>query len=248
MNILSLSKNRIIYYSASVILFGCITVSSAQASQIDFNIAAPTSGSIDYAGGATPLIGSDIDIDDIVGLGTALHNNVISACDVCTLSFTTGVLDNYDASTSTWTFTGGGSLEVVGGVDFADNSSLGDIPVGTTLLLGSFSEAKVIGLPTGEFQFNIFGGSFNATANSDLATYYGLPGSVEYLGGLNISFSTSMNSTGGFNSTELFSGDVVTAPVPLPASVWFLISALATLSVFRRKRIKLTESQPVFAG
>ena len=244
MKIKSLINKRIINCSASVILLSGISISGVNASQVDFNIAAPTSGSISYAGGASALTGSNIDVDNIIGLGTPSHDNVISACDACTLNFSTGVLDNFDATTSTWTFLGGGSIEVVGGIDFADNGSISDIPVATSLLRW----LRLLELSTGEFQFNIFGGSFSGTQNSDLGSYYGLPGSVEYLGGLNISFSALLNNSGGFNSTQLFSGDIVTAPVPLPAGIWLLISALAVFPFFRRKQVAPSGSQLAFSA
>ena len=211
--------------SASILL-----ISNAQAAmQLDFNIAAPTSGNISYAGGNSSLIGSSIDVDNVVATGTSLHNNITSLCITCTLQFVTGPLDNYDPVTSTWSFTSGGSIEISGGIDFTDNSSLSDIAAGSTLLTGTFQQAKVFELASGIFNFSILGGSFVDNKNPLLLAYYGLPTSVAYTGGLNLSFSSSANGNGGFQSDSIYSGDIVNTPVPLPPALLLLLSGLTTL-------------------
>jgi hypothetical protein len=227
-------KGKLLAYSVSALVTIGFSVSGAQAAEVDFNIVAPTTGSIDYTNGNSALIGTDIDVDSVVGLDTPLNDSVLSICDVCTLNFSTGNFDSYDGTT--WTFMGGGSIEIVGGVDFPDLPASGDVPTGTTLLTGSFNEARVIELPSGEFEFSIFGGSFIDTKDPDLLAYYGLPTEVDYNGGLNISFSAQTNGSGGFNSTSLFSGDIVNTPVPLPAAAWLLLGALGTLTFARRNK------------
>ena len=88
---------------ASVLLIS----STAQAATVlDFGIKAPTTGTLSYAGGSTSLMGSGIDVDDVVGLDTTLNNNVISICASCTLDFETG------ASTGGWNFGAGGTITI----------------------------------------------------------------------------------------------------------------------------------------
>ncbi|UCB55420.1 MAG: hypothetical protein JSW45_02510, partial [Thiotrichales bacterium] len=130
-----------------------LNVAMASASTLDFGIKAPTSGALSYAGGAAPLIGAGIDVDDVVGLGTLLNDNVISVCASCTLDFETG------ASAGGWNFGAGGTITITGGIDFADATP--DIAAGSTLLKGSFSNATVIDLGSGNFEFQIVGGSFS---------------------------------------------------------------------------------------
>jgi hypothetical protein len=227
-------ERKLLALSTPIVLALGLSVSNANAAEIDFNIVAPTTGSIDYAGGNASLNGTNIDVDSIVGLNTNLNDNVTSACDVCTLNFTTGTFDSYDGTT--WTFMGGGTIEVVGGVDFPDLPASGDVPTGTTLLTGTFNEAKVVELSGGGFEFSIFGGSFTDTKDPDLLSYYGLPTNVDYTGGLNISFDAQTNGGGGFNSTSLFSGDIVNTPVPVPAAAWLLLSALGMFAFARRSQ------------
>lgn len=219
--------------SAPLIIGLSLTLPNVQAAQVDFNISAPTTGSVIYSGGNSALVGSNIDVDNIVGLNTPLNNNVLSICATCTLNFTTGNFESYDGTT--WTFMGGGSIEVIGGVDFQDLPVGEDIPAGTTLLSGTFNEASVVELPSGTFEFSILGGSFIDTKDPQLLAYYGLP-DVDYQGGLNISFeAVFIGNPGGFESTQIFSGDIVNTPVPLPAGAFLFLSAVGVLSFFRRK-------------
>lgn len=204
---------------------------------IDFGMVAPTPGTVTYAGGVAPLMGTNIEADNVVGLSTPLHDSVLSNCVACVINFTTGNLSGYNAATSTWTFNGGGNIQIVGGVDFSDNTTLNDIASGSTLLSGTFNNASVIKLPTGYFQFFIAGGSFTDSKHPDLLAYYGLPANVPYEGGFNLSFAAAPGGgPGGFSSTMLLSGDVSNTPVPLPGALWLLGSGLAGIGAFARRR------------
>lgn len=199
------------------------------ATVLDFGIKAPTTGTLSYAGGTAPLIGSGIDVDDVVGLNTALNNNVVSICASCTLDFQTG------ASTGGWNYGAGGTITITGGIDFPDATP--DILAGNTLLQGTFNNATVIDLGSGSFEFQIVGGSFTDTKHPALLAFYGLP-DIGYAGGLNISFSTTANMGDLFTSDQIFSGDVVNQPVPVPAAIWLFGSGLIGLvGVARRKRV-----------
>ena len=213
-----------VYASICVLFFPAI----AQASTVlDFGITAPTTGTLSYAGGAAPLIGSGIDVDDVVGLNTPSNNNVLSICASCTLGFETG------ASTGGWNYGAGGIITITGGIDFPDATP--DIATGTTLLQGTFNSANVVDVGNGNFEFQIVGGSFTDTKQPDLLAFYGLP-DVNYNGGLNISFSTTANMGNQFTSNTIFSGDVINQPVPIPAAVWLFGSGLLGLVGIARRR------------
>jgi hypothetical protein len=209
----------------------CILVQPVQgfSASLDFGIKSPTTGSLSYTGGSAALVGSGIDVDDVVGLGTPANANVISTCSFCTLDFTTG------ASTGGWNFGAGGTITITGGIDFPDATA--PIPGGSTLLSGSFDSATIVDLGTGTFEFQIAGGAFTDTKNSELLAFYGLP-DVLYAGGLNISFSTAAAMGDAFDSNELFSGDVVNQPVPLPAAVWLFGSGLLGFTMVGRRRTR----------
>jgi len=209
----------------AALIVGLLSI-SANAATIDFGIGAPTPGTISYAGGSTSLIGSGIEVDTIVGLGTTLNPDTIFDCDTCVLGFTTGT------NTGGWDFGSGGTISILGGVTAAG------IAVGSTLLSGTFDSASVIDVGGGTLNFKITGGSFLDTKHPDLLTFFGLP-TGDYVGGFNISFSTSGTPSVGdaFTSNELFSGDVVNSPVPVPAAAWLFGSGLLGLvGIARRKK------------
>jgi len=204
-----------------------ITTATNAASVLDFGIEAPTLGTISFAGGAAPLIGTGIDVDTIVGDPTPLNSGAPITCDACILSLATG------AHTGNWNFGAGGTISIIGGVPTAG------VAAGTTLLTGSFDSAIVSDIGGSFFNFKIAGASFFDTKDETLLGYFGLP-SGGYRGGLNISFDTIGAPAVGttFNSDTLRSGDVINSPVvPVPAAVWLFGSGLLGLvGIARRKK------------
>jgi hypothetical protein len=217
-------SNRAVY---ATLLYALLQPVPAISASLDFGIKSPTTGSLSYGGGSAALVGSGIDVDDVVGLGTPANANVFSTCSFCTLDFTTG------ASTGGWNFSAGGTITITGGVDFPDATPA--IVPGSTLLSGSFDSATIVDLGSGTFEFQIVGGAFTDTKHPDLLAFYGLPDTL-YAGGLNISFSTTAAMGDAFSSTTLFSGDVVNQPVPVPAAVWLFGSGLVGLVSVARRR------------
>src|SRR5262245_13515132 len=65
---------------------------------LDFGIVAPTPGTISYAGGANPLVGTGIEVDNVTGLGTPLNNGVTIGLVGFALNFTTGNLTSFTAT------------------------------------------------------------------------------------------------------------------------------------------------------
>jgi hypothetical protein len=186
-------------------------------------VEAPTTGTISYAGGGAPLVGADIEVDSIVGLSTPSNADTPITCAACDLNFTTGV------NTGGWDFAGPGSITIVGGVPAAG------IGAGSLLLNGTFNSASVFDVGGGTFNFKITGASFFDTKHPDLLAYFGLP-DVGYNGALNISFSTISSMGSSFTSDQIFSGDIVNQPVPIPAAVWLFASGLLGLMGIAKKK------------
>jgi len=200
----------------------------ASAASLDFNISTPTPGTLSYAGGSAPLIGSGIEVDNVVGLGTPSNSNVISTCVSCRLDFTSG------GSTGGWVFGSGGTISITGGIDFTDSTP--DIAAGSLLLSGTFDSAQIFSLSSGTFQFTILGASFSDTKNPALLAFYGLP-DVLYTGGLNLSFSTDATMGVDFTTSSLGSGGITNQAVPVPAALWLFGSGLVGLAGLARRKV-----------
>ena len=209
---------------------------SAMAVELDFNLSAPTSGTVTYAGGGGALAGSNIEVDNVVGLSTPANANVTSVCFSCLLNFNSGTLTGSGPQNGGWwSFGSGGTISITGGVQLQGGT---DISLGSTLLTGNFNNAFVQDLGN---QFKVTFGSFSDTKHADLLSYYGLP-LGPYNGALTFLFAATDNGVGSaFTSTSVFSGNVVNspAPVPLPAAAWLFGSALAGLAGVLRKKLTL---------
>jgi hypothetical protein len=217
-------------FSAST--FGAVVNSPA----LDFNINAPTSGTISFAGSTSDtLIGTDIQVNSVVGLGTASNDGVTLNCINCYLNFETGAYTG--AAGNLWMFNGGGFITLFGSLD-TNGDGNADI-INAMLLSGRFNQASNVSYDLGQLVFNIAAGTFADTKNPDLLAYYGLP-DVGYLGGMAISFTTaagaSQNVGDAFTSTQVLSGDILNTPVPLPAAAWLLGSGLLVMAGVNRRR------------
>lgn len=238
------NSRSVIRVSIGTLALGLVLLSAstypAMAMQLNFNMNAPTSGSVSYAGTGGGLIGSNIDVDTVVGQSTPANANVTSTCVACVLNFTSGSLSNSGgpnpSNSGWWRFSGGGSITITGGVDFTGSTP--DISTGSTLLSGSFGSAFVQDLGAPGFQVTF--GNFTDTKDASLLSYYGLPGGT-YNGALTLLFTATNNGTGSaFTSTSLIGGTISNvAAVPVPAAVWLFGSGLLGLYSAARRKLAL---------
>lgn len=203
------------------------TASAVHAATLDFGIIASTPGSIDYAGGNSSLVGTGIEVDNLVGLDTPLNSGGELTCVACALNFETG------ANTGGMTWAGGGSISITGGLSDGGSEV---VAAGSDLLIGSFVAAEVFDIGGGILEFRILGAVFEDRKHPGILEHYGMP-SVPYVGGMNLSFTAEFNDRGGFNSVTVLSGDVVNNPVPVPAAVWLFGSGLLGLVGIARRRV-----------
>jgi hypothetical protein len=221
---------RMISILALLALVGMASNVRAQ-SQVDFNTGPAATGTVSYAGGASPLVGSSITEAELAGKNAPLNNLLKLTIMNGLLNFSTG------GSNGSWSWAPGGSLSITGTVPA--QTPLGGSPfAGTsgTLLSGSLVSASVVP-NSGSFLVTI--GGFISSVNSAINSYYGLP-SIQEVGNFALSFNVQGGASApdAFTSTTMGSGDV-TSVVPAPGCLVLLCSGgVASLFGYGWRRAK----------
>jgi hypothetical protein len=197
---------------------------------VDFTVPASNPGaSMSYAGGASPLVGTNIRITEVTGLGTPLNNLVSQAVTSGVLNLTTG---NFVGSSGpgNWQF----GVGPVDGITITGAVPGAGIAWSTTLLHGTILSASVT---AGSGNFKVAVDAFIDTIDATLASYYGVLANAT--GNFNIGFQAPGTAPSAFSSTSVTSGDVISTAVPAPGFLVLLCSGgAASLFGYAWRRAK----------
>jgi len=219
-------------------LTGLFVIWSANALQADSIVfkdsleLLPT-GTISYGGGSDPLVGTDIQIRDVIGPDGVKH--AVHLFD----SLGTGILD----------FETGDFVGMLGSTLVFGPSGLDDF----IQIFGTVPEAGVKGPPTplllsgtvvladvdpqlGKIKLGFELGAGDDQLNPELLAYFGLPPDTRFF------FTTALftpvidvQSDGSFDS-KVISTTVTNHVVPEPSSVWLGLTTVALVVLWTRKR------------
>ncbi len=180
-------------------------------------------GTISWAGGTAPLVGSGILIGVVAGVNTPSNaggHTVTSG----TLNFSTGSFASF--SGGTYTFNGGGTFTITGGVPDAL------IANGTTLMSGSFTSATM-----SSGTVNLFLGNGTDTKDPTLVAFFGLtPGIPFMFSGFSITTGSVPSGSASAFSTTAFSTDISNTALPEPGTITLLGTGLLALAGLVRRQ------------
>lgn len=176
--------------AGTILALLCLGVSPAQAGAVlNFTQGPNPGGTVSYAGGLNPLVGTNIPIYNVTGLGS-LANPGDHAIVGSTVNAAYGVL-NFVTGAFTGTFggndffAGGGSFVIRGNVPDAGISA----PGGAVLVSGGFDPSFGVSI-LNLGNFNQISGGGPDTKDPGLVSYFNLPASSSWL------FSLTTNESG----------------------------------------------------
>jgi hypothetical protein len=178
----------------------------------------PAPGSVSWAGGSAPLVGTDIVFQWVTGTDTPANSGAQVDCDGCVLNFVTGTY----AGAGIWN--PGGSFTLTGDlVGVADSGALltGHWISSVTMLGGSFQ--------------SIFVGEGADTKDAALLSYFGFASDVSFNFASTIITGPVSVASGSFDA-EVTNADITNVAVPEPGTLLLLGGGISALALRRRRK------------
>ena len=220
--------------------FGLVLTTSVNAQILGFDDVLTQGGTISYAGGVNPVVGTDIIFDQITGHSTPSNDGVDLICEGCLLNFSTGSYTGkipQGPGKELLGFLGGGTLSIMGvAKDGATTIADG------VLVSGSFTSASVLlnSIP-GESAIT-FSGLGLDEKHPDLEDFYGVMGLDWVFANTDISlnnFSIAADSSfSGIVDNADFNNERNPNPpaIPEPSTMLLMGTGLIGLGIWKRKK------------
>jgi PEP-CTERM motif len=177
-------------------------------------------GSVSWAGGAAPLVGTDIVFKTVTGVETPANaGSTLSCVGDCFLNFVTG------------SYAGGGVWNPGG--SFILTGDLGGIADSGILLTGTWTSPVI---RSGGMSLSIFNGEGSDTKDPALLAYFGYPADFPF-NFANTEIAAIGPVTGPF-SVVVSNADIsnIASPIPEPGTLLLLGSGISALALRRRRK------------